>query len=116
MNLTWLRCNSTPVTDLSPLKDMKLTTLVCAGTKVADLSPLKGMPLKEVNCDFRPERDAEILRSIKTLEKINDKPAAQFWKELPPAKPDGQGFVPLFSGKDLTGWEGLEGYWSVKDG
>jgi putative heme-binding domain-containing protein len=26
------------------------------------------------------------------------------------------GFISLFNGKDLTGWEGLEGYWSVKDG
>jgi hypothetical protein len=34
--------------------------------------------------------------------------------ELPP--PDADGFIPLFNGKDLTNWEGLEGYWSVKDG
>lgn len=25
-------------------------------------------------------------------------------------------WIPLFNGKDLTGWEGLEGYWSVQDG
>lgn len=31
-------------------------------------------------------------------------------------KPDADGFISLFNGKDLTGWEGLEGYWSVKDG
>jgi serine/threonine protein kinase/formylglycine-generating enzyme required for sulfatase activity len=37
-------------------------------------------------------------------------------KELPPVKPDRQGFVPLFNGKDLTGWQGLPHYWSVKDG
>jgi hypothetical protein len=29
---------------------------------------------------------------------------------------DADGFISLFNGKDLTGWEGLEGYWSVKDG
>jgi len=34
--------------------------------------------------------------------------------ELP--KPDADGFIALFNGKDLTNWEGLEGYWSVKDG
>jgi Domain of Unknown Function (DUF1080) len=34
--------------------------------------------------------------------------------ELP--KPDADGFITLFNGKDLTGWEGLEDYWSVKDG
>jgi Domain of Unknown Function (DUF1080) len=34
--------------------------------------------------------------------------------QLPP--PDGDGFITLFNGKDLANWEGLEGYWSVKDG
>ena len=31
-------------------------------------------------------------------------------------KPDPDGFITIFNGKDLTGWEGLEDYWSVKDG
>src|SRR5438046_662990 len=31
-------------------------------------------------------------------------------------QPDGDGFISLFNGKDLSGWEGLEGFWSVKDG
>ena len=31
-------------------------------------------------------------------------------------KPDADGWIALFNGKDLTGWEGLEGYWSVVDG
>jgi hypothetical protein len=29
---------------------------------------------------------------------------------------DQSGFVSLFNGKDLTGWEGEAGYWSVEDG
>jgi len=40
------------------------------------------MPLKLLWCEFKPERDTEILRSIKTLETINGKPAAKFWKEV----------------------------------
>ncbi|MGO9787738.1 MAG: hypothetical protein ACLPL5_13145, partial [Stellaceae bacterium] len=35
-------------------------------------------------------------------------------RELP--KPDADGFITLFNGKDLTGWQGLADYWSVKDG
>lgn len=27
-----------------------------------------------------------------------------------------RGFTPIFNGKDLTGWEGEPGYWSVQDG
>ena len=34
--------------------------------------------------------------------------------ELP--KPGADGFISLFNGKDPTGWEGFEGFWSVKDG
>ena len=34
--------------------------------------------------------------------------------EIPAAGPDG--WISLFNGKDLTGWEGLEGYWAVVDG
>jgi len=33
----------------------------------------------------------------------------------PPA-PDADGFITLFNGHDLAGWEGLAGFWSVKDG
>src|SRR5580658_3575236 len=40
----------------------------------------------------------------------NDKPSAAL------GQPDSNGFISLFNGKDLTGWEGLEGYWSVKNG
>ena len=77
-----LDCGGTLVADLSPLKDMKLTAFRCDRTNVTDLSLLKGMPLKILYCDFVPQRDAELLRSIKTLETINGKDAKQFWKEV----------------------------------
>jgi Leucine-rich repeat (LRR) protein len=87
MPLTILYCDDTLVADLSPIKDMRLTILGCSGTKVSDLTPLKGMPLKDLRCDFKAERDAETLRSIKRLETINGKPAAAFWKEVDARKP-----------------------------
>jgi len=31
-------------------------------------------------------------------------------------KPDADGFVSLFDGKSLDGWEGMPGYWSAQDG
>jgi Domain of Unknown Function (DUF1080) len=34
--------------------------------------------------------------------------------EIPAAGPDG--WISLFNGTDLTGWEGLKGYWTVTDG
>jgi hypothetical protein len=39
---------------------------------------------------------------------------AAAWGEGP--KPDAEGFMPIFNGRDMTGWAGLEGWWSVEDG
>ena len=35
---------------------------------------------------------------------------------LAAAEKDEEGFVSIFNGKDLSGWEGEEGIWSVEDG
>jgi hypothetical protein len=72
----------TRVSDLSPLRGMALTYLDVSGTPVSDLSVLNGMPVKWLRCDFQRERDAELLRSLTTLEQINLKPAPEFWKEV----------------------------------
>lgn len=80
MPLTILHCQGTSVKDLGPLRGMPLTTLWCWGTKVNDLSPIQGMPLKELRWDFKADRDGELLRSIKTLEKINGIAAHEFLK------------------------------------
>jgi hypothetical protein len=82
MPLTGLDIEHTAITDLSPLKGMRLGILHCRGTRVTDFSPLKGMPLEELSCDFKPERDAAILRSITTLKRINLSPAAAFWRDV----------------------------------
>jgi hypothetical protein len=87
MPLIALWCNHTQLSDLSPLKEMRLEWITLHGTKVGDLSPLKGMPLTKIYLDFDAKRDGELLRSLPTLEQINDKPVAEFWKERD-AKPD----------------------------
>ncbi len=82
MPLTQLHCGATKVSDLSPLKGMKLSSLNLGVTKVSELTPLNGMPLVHLECDFKPERDTDILRSIKTLATMNGKPVKEFWKEV----------------------------------
>lgn len=97
--LTWLDVVATPVADLSPLAGLPLDFLSIGGTKVTDLSPLKGLnlhhlfmhalkitdyspirnlPLRSLKFDYLAERDAPLIRSMKSLEKINDLPAADF--------------------------------------
>jgi hypothetical protein len=96
--LTWLNLGMTKVADLRPIRGMPLRRLFIFGTQVRDLEPLRGMPLELfhsnwnlvtdysplvdspieiLHCEFKPERDAEILRKIKTLKKFNDKPVAE---------------------------------------
>jgi Leucine-rich repeat (LRR) protein len=103
MPLTHLDMWNTPVSDLTPLKEMKLTGLQCGSTKIADLSPLSGMPLTGIICDFKPDRDTDILRSIKTLETINQKPVAEFWKEIDTRKAAFEAWV-----KDVAALPGEE--------
>ncbi|HEY7426986.1 MAG TPA: family 16 glycoside hydrolase, partial [Gemmataceae bacterium] len=139
MPLKGLNIHRTRVKDLSPLKGMKLEGFCFYEQPVKDISVLKDMPLRDVGCPFQRERDEAVLRSIKTLKTINRKPAAQFWKEvdstntsggsptkggqIPPKSPnvatEEKGFVPLFNGKDLTGWKTHpddKPKWEVKDG
>ncbi len=83
MRLTGFECAKTRVSDLTPLRDMRLELLTCEGSLVTDLSSLEGMPLKLLHCDLQQaSRNAEVLRGIKTLEKINEKPAAEFWEDV----------------------------------
>jgi hypothetical protein len=70
-----------PVSDLRPLHGLGLNDLCLNGTRVTDLRPLKGLPLQKLQLDYRADHEA-VLRSLTGLESINDKPAADFWKEV----------------------------------
>jgi hypothetical protein len=81
MPLEVLDLHGTWVVDLSPLVGMPLKSLDCTSTFVADLFPLREMPLKSLALDLKPYRGIGHVRAMPTLEKINGKLAAQFWKE-----------------------------------
>jgi serine/threonine protein kinase len=90
--LKYLSLRSTPVRDLSPLEGLELWQLNLRRTGITDLSALKRVRLKELICDFDEARDTEIVKSIPTLEKINELPLAEFWgrdKPAPPPPPPG---------------------------
>lgn len=80
--ITSLDLTLTGLTSIAFVKGMPLTKLLIDRTRVTDLSPLRGLPLKELKCDFVAARDTEILRSLTTLTKINDLPAAEFWAKV----------------------------------
>jgi hypothetical protein len=115
MRLVTLGINDTPVEDISALAGMPLAVLWCQNTKIGDLSPLQGAPLQELRCDFMMARDGALLKGIRTLARINEFPAATFWKkaELATAAPavvarsvkTSSDFKSLFNGKDMVGWK-----------
>jgi Leucine-rich repeat (LRR) protein len=80
-SLRMLILDSTPVSDLKPLEGLPLPGPAIRSTRVEDLTPIKGMPLKKLWLDYRPDRE-KFLRSLTGLELINEKPAADFWKEV----------------------------------
>ncbi len=89
MSLTILNLYSCAVTDLTPLAGMPLTYLHLDGTAVKDLTPLEGMPLRQLFLGQAPTAESlEVLRRLERLERINDRPAAEYFKRHEAGKSD----------------------------
>jgi hypothetical protein len=103
MPLTNLFISGTLIQDLSRIKHHKLKALGISGTKVSDLGPIRHMALeylgaracplitnfdaisrmalRSLTFDYKSERDIPLLKSIPTLERINDISRSDFWKK-----------------------------------
>lgn len=79
--LKQLDCSDNHLTDLSPLAGLKLESITCSDNPIQDLSPLEDMPLKSIRTGVVSKRDAQVLKSITTLESINQEPVATFWMQ-----------------------------------
>jgi hypothetical protein len=78
-----VHCIGTPISDLSVLAGSALTFLACGQTPVRDLAPLRTTRLQKLQCDeavAKTPANREVLRSIQTLQKINNRPVVEFWK------------------------------------
>lgn len=73
LELTSLELERTPVSDLSPLRDMtSLRELTLNGTKVTDLSPLAGLKLTVLNLvNYTPVSDLSPLKAMTTLSTLS---------------------------------------------
>jgi len=80
MSLRELILAYAPVADLSKLKRLPLKSLHIQYTMVTNLAPLKDMSVKHLWLDYQPRRDAEVLRDLKSLERINGMTTEEFWK------------------------------------
>jgi len=103
------------VTDISPvraltgLKQARFQGSAPGKSKLRELSPLRGLKLKELSFDMEPSRNVFVLRFIKTLEKINGKPAAEFWKTIDPKTIEAADFL-------VRAWESAKaGKWDVAE-
>jgi eukaryotic-like serine/threonine-protein kinase len=81
LQLSHLNINHTQVSDLSPLIGMPLSSFDCQGLELAELKSLVELPLVEIYCDFDFDRHAPLLRTFKSLKRINDEPAAKLLKK-----------------------------------
>jgi serine/threonine protein kinase len=79
-SLRRLLLDSTSASDLTPLRGLGLEELSIRKIPARDLSPLKELPLRSLRLDYRADRE-KFVRSFKELERINDRPAADFWKK-----------------------------------
>ena len=83
MPLKKLNLFNCPARDLSPLEGMPLEALTIHNfDKVEDFTPIQSLPLRAIHCVSSTERDLALFRSLKTVNTINGKPAAEFWKEV----------------------------------
>jgi serine/threonine protein kinase len=87
MRLVSLDLSETNVQDLSPLKGMPLTFLHLYGCDgVEDLSPLEGAELSDVFLPPHVAKGMDAIRRMKSLKKINNQPADEFWKNYDAAE------------------------------
>jgi hypothetical protein len=103
MQLDDLRCQSTRILSLETLRGVSIKALDCQKNKISEIEPLRGMtnlavldismtsvtdfsPLKEtlnlkvLKFSLPTGNNAGVLREVKSLERINDQPAAEFLK------------------------------------
>jgi len=73
-----LNAVATKVTDLTPLRALPLKKLFIRGTKVTDFDPIRYCPLTVLKFEYVADRDASLLRSMKTLQEINEFTASEF--------------------------------------
>jgi len=82
MSIAELNLAQCGIRDLNGLKRLPLKVLRLEGVPLPDLSILKSLQVIELHCDFHRFRDAEMLKSIASLQKINGTPAAEFRKQV----------------------------------
>lgn len=76
-------CQRTGIRDLSPLRDSQVKQVVLHDNQF-DPDIVCGWPLKSINFNGTmlsvPRAKLLRLKEVKTLETIDDKPVAEFWK------------------------------------
>ncbi|MGE3805162.1 MAG: protein kinase [Gemmataceae bacterium] len=81
MPLNWLSLWSCTLEDLTPLRGMPLRNLNLTNSAVRDVSPLAGLPLENISLPHAVNQGMAGLRSIKSLARINEMPASDFWRK-----------------------------------
>jgi HEAT repeat protein len=76
---------------------------------------LAAVAVAEKIVSSHPAEVADAIQQIQTDNKPLADRVHKLLAQLPPNATE-TGFVPIFNGKDLTGWDGKPGWWKVEDG
>ena len=96
-------------------ESLNMIVQIMAKEQLAEEAALAAVAIAEGIVDTHPTEVAEAMKKIRTKD---DKLAARVAKLLP-AVPEivvEEGFTAIFNGRDLTGWDGKPGWWTVEDG
>ncbi|HVR84507.1 MAG TPA: protein kinase [Planctomycetota bacterium] len=85
MPLKSLSIGYSAVRDIGALAGMPLSTLLMDQLEIADFSPLQKMPLRVLSAGLNPQKHASIISSIRTLERLNGFPVAEFLRAAAPS-------------------------------
>ena len=98
MPLKVLGIGYTEVRNLSPLVGMPLASLHMERINIPDLTPLRGLPLQSLDAALDPQKHGALIASIKTLQRLNGTPVADFIKASVPVAPPPAAETALWKG------------------
>lgn len=103
---------------LGRLPSAESLAMVMAYLPQAGLQGEASLAAVEIAENIVASHPAEVAEAVKLINTQNDKLAARVRTLLArvPKQAAEEGFISIFNGKDLTGWDGKPGWWTVEDG
>ncbi|MCU0749177.1 MAG: DUF1080 domain-containing protein [Akkermansiaceae bacterium] len=87
----------------------------CSGELAASLAKTRGAPRMALLRVLGRNGDPTALAAVRMLSRNQDSGVSQAAEKILAEWPAEPGFVPIFNGRSLSGWNGKPGWWTVHD-